>query len=314
MHQIPSVSVVIPLYNKEATIGRSIKSILQQSFQDCEIVLVDDGSTDNSKSVSTGFNDPRIALYSQANAGPGAARNAGVAHARGDFIAFLDADDEWLPDHLASAVSALQAEPDCAAYLCGYDSGSFRKHRPNKILQLGKPKGPASPPIDSEGIDLKRHVDAMHSSCVVVRKDVFAALGGFFGEDGCRYGEDSWFYARLLFGHRIFWNPEEHTQFHVEDSDLGFAVRKRTSARPISLYPDRLQDGLAPDARDALRRLSRVFAKADYDMLMASGAWDAAGRLRRQHHLGGAVGALKEQVRKVKHIAKRMLGRSPRPS
>src|SRR5690242_10576761 len=130
MNHTPSVSVVIPLYNKEATIGRTIQSILQQSFRDYEIVLVDDGSTDNSKAASTGVGDPRIVLYSQPNSGPGAARNAGVARARGKLIAFLDADDEWLPDHLASAVSALLAEPDCAAYLCGYDSGSFREIRP----------------------------------------------------------------------------------------------------------------------------------------------------------------------------------------
>lgn len=303
----PLVSVVIPLYNKEATIARALRSVITQDFADLEIVIVDDGSTDGAVAIVEGFNDPRIVLTRQANAGPGAARNTGVAQSRGSLIAFLDADDEWLPGHLHAAVAALDVHPECAGYVCAYDTGEFRQSRPNKVVQIGKTRGAFPAPTDRDGIHLKRHVDALHSSCVVVRKSMFTTLGGFFAEDRCRFGEDSWFYARLVFSHPLFWEPAENTRFHIEDSDLGFAVRQRASARPISLFPDRLAVGVDADARDALRRLSHVFAQSDYAILTASRAWPAATRLRRQYRLGGRWGELQHALLRARKAARSLL-------
>lgn len=90
-------SVVIPVYNKEKYISNSINSILQQSFGDYEVIAVDDGSTDDSIKVLSSYGDERIRIVSQKNAGPSAARNHGVRAAKGEWILFLDADDEFLP-------------------------------------------------------------------------------------------------------------------------------------------------------------------------------------------------------------------------
>lgn len=88
------ISVIIPLYNKEQTILSSIESVLSQSFQDIELIVVDDGSTDSSVSIVEGIEDCRIKLIKQENAGPGAARNTGARQAKGEWLVFLDADDE----------------------------------------------------------------------------------------------------------------------------------------------------------------------------------------------------------------------------
>lgn len=97
----PFISVVIPLYNKEKSIAQSLKSVLDQTYTNFEIVVVDDGSTDKSVEVVKDIGDDRIQLLGQSNAGPSKARNTGVKNSKGDWIVFLDADDELLPDALS---------------------------------------------------------------------------------------------------------------------------------------------------------------------------------------------------------------------
>lgn len=100
MKNNPYISVIIPLYNKEAIVKRSIQSVLNQSFQDFELIIVDDGSTDNSVSIVKTIYDDRVTLIQQANGGPSAARNTGAKHAKGKWIIFLDADDEMYENAL----------------------------------------------------------------------------------------------------------------------------------------------------------------------------------------------------------------------
>lgn len=94
------ISIIIPLYNKEKFIRSTIQSILQQDFQDFEIVIVDDGSKDNSAKIIKSFTDLRIRLVQQRNQGVSAARNRGINEAQGDYIFFLDADDTLRHDAL----------------------------------------------------------------------------------------------------------------------------------------------------------------------------------------------------------------------
>ena len=94
------ISVVIPLYNKETSIAQSLKSVLSQEYDDFEVVIVDDGSTDGSVGVVEAMNDRRIRLIKQENGGPSKARNTGVKNAKGEWIYFIDADDELLPGAL----------------------------------------------------------------------------------------------------------------------------------------------------------------------------------------------------------------------
>ncbi|MEP0391689.1 MAG: glycosyltransferase family 2 protein [Erythrobacter sp.] len=96
----PKISVVMPIYNVEAFVGEAIQSVLDQSFKDFELICVDDGGDDRSMAIVRGFSDPRIRIVCQANRGLAGARNTGIAHARGEYIALLDSDDVWHQDKL----------------------------------------------------------------------------------------------------------------------------------------------------------------------------------------------------------------------
>ncbi len=108
----PTVSVVIPTYNRAHLLGRAIQSVLNQTYHDFEIIVVDDGSTDNTEEVVKSFNDPRIhyTRHDQ-NRGGSAARNTGIKMARGEYIAFQDSDDEWLPEKLQKQMKVFESAP-----------------------------------------------------------------------------------------------------------------------------------------------------------------------------------------------------------
>jgi len=114
----PFFSVVIPVYNRAHLLARTIRSVLAQSCSDFEIIVVDDGSTDDPQSVVEAIADSRIHFICQANRGGGAARNTGIDDARGRFVALLDSDDEFLPHHLATMKMLLKGTADTAAYAC----------------------------------------------------------------------------------------------------------------------------------------------------------------------------------------------------
>jgi len=107
---MPSVSIIVPTYNRRETILRCLESIRAQHFEDWELLVVDDGSVDGTAEAIEGF-DPRMRVIRQANQGITGARNRGLREARGDYLAFLDSDDEWLPHHLALTVAYLRAHP-----------------------------------------------------------------------------------------------------------------------------------------------------------------------------------------------------------
>src|SRR5450830_1292193 len=103
----PLVSVILPAYNAQATIGQAVNSVLQQDYANLELLVIDDGSTDGTVKHPA-LQDPRIRILQQQNAGPAAARNLGLKHARADLITFIDADDLWLPDKLTAQVTYMQ--------------------------------------------------------------------------------------------------------------------------------------------------------------------------------------------------------------
>jgi len=117
----PFFSVVIPVYNKEPHIARSINSVLNQTFQDVELIIVCDPSTDNSNAEVAKFTDPRIRVFHRDEPGPGgyAARNLGIKEAKAEWVAFLDADDEWYPEHLEQFKKLSVEFPQAAVLGCG---------------------------------------------------------------------------------------------------------------------------------------------------------------------------------------------------
>lgn len=116
------VSVVIPVHNREAVLPRAISSVLEQDHEALDVIVVDDCSTDESAEVAAAWarRDPRLRLIRlPENRGAGGARNAGIAEARGELVAFQDSDDRWLPEKLSRQIEALDAARDCAACYCG---------------------------------------------------------------------------------------------------------------------------------------------------------------------------------------------------
>lgn len=113
-------SVVIPLYNKEISIANTIQSVLSQTFQDFEIVVVNDGSTDSSAKIVEQINDPRIRLIHQKNQGVSAARNTGIREAKRVWIAFLDGDDLWKKNHLREIIKMMSIFPNERVYTTSF--------------------------------------------------------------------------------------------------------------------------------------------------------------------------------------------------
>ena len=110
--QDPYISVIVPLYNKEDSIESTINSVLNQSYNNCELIIVNDGSSDRSVEIVRGINDNRIVLIEQKNGGPSKARNTGVSHSHGSWILFLDADDELAEGALQYLYSQTQIFPE----------------------------------------------------------------------------------------------------------------------------------------------------------------------------------------------------------
>jgi glycosyltransferase involved in cell wall biosynthesis len=112
----PFFSVIIPVFNRADVLERALRSVLEQTFQDFEVVVIDDGSHDHPEDVVAKANDPRIRILHQPNGGGAAARNKGFNEARGRFVALLDSDDRFLPHHLENMARVLRADPSVVVY------------------------------------------------------------------------------------------------------------------------------------------------------------------------------------------------------
>jgi glycosyltransferase involved in cell wall biosynthesis len=185
----PRVGVVIPAYNAERYVGEAIESVLAQTYGSVDCVVVDDGSTDGTAEVARTY-APEVRLVAQKNAGVAAARNRGAAAAEGPLLAFLDADDVWLPAKLERQVRALQASPEAGVVLCGL-SVTDAHLTPTGMMNLDPSADLMARLILLDGLAM-----VGMSQAAVVRRERFDALGGF----DIRFGTSAdWhFLLRLL--------------------------------------------------------------------------------------------------------------------
>lgn len=210
------ISVVIPLYNKEKQIINTLQSVFRQTYQDFEIVVINDGSTDNSVAEVERIQDPRIRLINQQNTGVSVARNRGIQESKGEYIALLDGDDEWMPDYLKTQIELAQKYPECDVYAVNYCFRDMTGQTiPTKINQL--------PFIGADGI-LANYFEVASCShppicsiSIMVRKGVFESVGGF--PIGIKSGEDLLTWARLACKYKIAYSTKPLAFFVESASD-----------------------------------------------------------------------------------------------
>lgn len=207
-------TVVIPLYNKEKEIARTLHSVLAQTYAPLEILVVDDGSTDGSARVVRSFASPLIRLLPQANAGVAAARNRAAGEASGNYIAFLDGDDAWKPDYLASMARLIRNWPGCGMYAAAFDAVSGGKVA-------------ACRTYDREGVVTDFFCISMHrivcqTSFAVVPRDIFLGEGGF--PKGMKLGEDLYLWIKIAWDYPVCFTPERLGLYNRSASNRSAAI------------------------------------------------------------------------------------------
>jgi len=231
-----SVSVIIPAHNSETYIRRAIDSVLAQTHPAAEIIVVDDGSTDGTCDIVKSYGPPIRYLY-QANAGPGAARNAGIRAARGDWIAFLDSDDEWFPEKLQVQLNLLQHNPElvwATSNLIRCLCDENRKGPEMNPSRVGKLLGP------------KAYIESYFQAYIagaggftgtkIIRRDIFDQVGLF--QVGVRQSEDMDLWCRIAFRWpQIGYNTQPLAIYHMGVPDS--LMRENVEVKIYSQFIDR---------------------------------------------------------------------------
>lgn len=265
------ISVIVPLYNKAACIGRCLDAILTQTMADFELIVVDDGSTDGSANTVAARKDPRIRLVFQANAGPGAARNAGARLATTPLLAFLDGDDAWHPDYLQLTLDALASmPPDVAALTWAMSIFPGGASTAAQWKKLGIPDGIFRATPDGPVSVIIAMLGHMLPSSTVIRRDVFSQMGGFYAKNRCVYSEDAWLYLKILLRYRVAFDHRTLTLRYEDASEL---AKNLTGARPVEPFltdPDELFDSCPPPMRPLL---DEVLARRALKTASVYGYW-----------------------------------------
>ena len=251
------VSVIIPVYNVEKYVAEAINSVLAQTYTNFEIIIIDDGSTDRSKEICQQFTDFRIKIIHQQNRGLAGARNTGIRHAQGEYLAFLDSDDLWLPEKLEKHVDHLENSLNVGV---SFSRSAF-------IDQNGKSLGLyLLTEMDGE-IDLHRmfcRCPVGNGSTVVIRKEVFEAIRfqdnlhgsieDFYFDESFRRSEDfeCWLRIAIKTNWRFEGIPEALTLYRVNLDSLSADLWKQLESweqvmeKTRSYAPEQVERFLKP--------------------------------------------------------------------
>lgn len=236
----PTVSIVMPCYNAAAHLPQSVGSVLAQTFADWELIAIDDGSRDGTLAWLKAQTDSRIRVCTQTNRGVSTTRNAGWAQARGDYVAFLDADDTWTPDFLEKTQAALQARPDAVLAYCGWQN-----------LGLPGERGEPFVPPDYENA---AKAETLFAGCrwpihaALVRREAVLAAGGFDAK--LKNAEDYALWLQVATAAPIVRVPEVLAFYRFHDGGQASANKARAA-----LHHLRAQRGYLarhPDFRTSL--------------------------------------------------------------
>ena len=219
---MPLISVVIPTYNRADRIERSVRSVLDQTYRNIEVIIIDDGSSDHSKEVIDQIRDERVRYFYQENAGAASARNRGIDEAKGEWIAFQDSDDCWFPEKLMDQVLAAQCTY-CDIVFCKLLLTDKQIELPKRIGE-----GPVAHKYDIYGVG---------TQTIMVRSDV--AKNEKFNTSIPRYEDTEWLY-RILKDHRGYCLDKPLVEYAINEDSLSSDYSKMYAglAEIARLHPD----------------------------------------------------------------------------
>lgn len=234
---MPEISVVIPVYNGQKTIKQTIDSVLNQSFLDFELLIINDGSTDSTLEVLSQIQDPRLKIFSFPNGGLSASRNRGISLASGEFIAFIDADDLWMPDKLEAQVKALQDNSQAGlaySWTDFIDENSEFLFAGDRIFWSGDV---------AEKMLVCNFLE--HGSNPLIRKQAFVEFGVF--DESLKAAEDWDMYLRLASRYHFACVPSVQVLYRRSGNSMSTNISKQESAslqvieRAYERVPESLQ-------------------------------------------------------------------------
>lgn len=204
------ITVVVPVYNSESTIERTIASVFAQSISEWRMVIVDDGSTDQSSAILASYSDPRISIVTQENRGVSSARNLGMKHVSTDYVMFLDSDDEIHPTALERLLEAAGRHSDAVAVF-----GTTMRFTPEWELEMGQ-KPPQEHQFHSGDVLRNKIVHNRvfwNAGQMAIKTETVRAVGGY--NENLAFNEDWEFFVRLAaMGDCIFIGPQEEILRH----------------------------------------------------------------------------------------------------
>ena len=228
----PQISIIMPCYNARGHLPRSVGSVLGQSFQNWELIAVDDGSSDETLAWLQSQRDPRIHVHSQPNQGVSAARNAGLQRARSEYVAFLDADDTWEPLFLAEMHAALSSRPNAVLAYCGWQN-------------LGLPGGQGQPFVPPD-YETPGKQEALFANCrwpvhaALVRRAAVLAAGGF--DTHLTNAEDYALWLRVASNAPIVLVPKVMAYYHFHGSAQASAHAARAALQLLQAQDQFLRE------------------------------------------------------------------------
>lgn len=236
MNPTPLVSVVIPAYNSAPYIREAIDSALAQSLKDLEVLVIDDGSTDDTREIVQSYGHP-VQLIPQDHKGPAAARNRGIRESHGAFIAFLDSDDRWQPSKLVKQAALLQQRPDVGMVITGHAIFDEAGVRPTR---RGSDKGTRLLPGDPVR-NIFEH-SGVGTPCIMVRREVFDKVG-YFDED-LIMSEDDNMWMRITSKYGLELVDEPLTEIRISSGSVTRDILKLSAAfnRHVELLESRYKE------------------------------------------------------------------------
>ncbi len=232
----PLISIVMPLYNKESSILKTIQSVISQTYTDYELIVVNDGSTDNGTKIVENYPDIRINLINKENGGVCSARNRGIQEAKGEYIALMDADDLWDVKYLEEQVKMMNDFPDAAMWSINY--AETRNGKIVRRVPTGLPDGYRG--YVEHYFEMPERVsDLFHPSSTVIRREVFDKVGLF--DERIKYAEDSdmWFRVNALYKTAFY---DRYMVSYQLDAENRAMTRRRDLRYFLPYYVDKYRE------------------------------------------------------------------------